>query len=261
MSVEEREKIARDAGWIPEGEWDENKTPPKSFKTADEFLDDAPMMLLSTRKSVSKLENQVEKLNKKLGQTVTDSRAVNALVQQNYEREKREKDRLLLQLERDKAEAIAEGDVEAGIAADRDIASLNADAQPQSGGANGINAQQQAVVDQWVAANPWYARDPELRELSAEISKTLEAEGVPPGAQRLAAVSREVRARYPDRTSDPVYGGAPGNPASGVQSVNRSSGRAFDDLPKEAQDAYTRFKKLNPALTKPQYLAQFEWEQ
>jgi len=216
--------------------------------------------LLSTRKAVSKLEAQLAKTNKKLGQTVTDSRAVNALVQQNYEREKREKDRLKLQLERDKAEAIAEGNVEAGIAADRDIALLEAEPAAVSGKANGVTAQQQAVVDQWVAANPWYARDPELREVAAEISTQLEAQGVPPGQQRLAAVSREVRARYPDKTSDLVVGGSPGNPASGVTSTQRTSGHSFDDLPKEAQDSYNRFKKLNPALTKPQYLAEYEWE-
>ena len=261
MSVEDREKIAREAGWTPEGEWDEKKTPPKSFKTADEFLDDAPMMLLSTRKAVSKLESQLKETNEKLRETVTDSRANNALVKRIHQRELREQEREILSRKRDKAEAIAEGDVEAGIAADRDIALLEADTQPTGSGSNGISPQQQAVVDQWVAVNPWYARDPELREVAATISTQLETEGVPPGQQRLAAVSREVRARYPDRTSDPVYGGAPGNPASGVQSVNRSSGRAFDDLPKAAQDAYNRFKKLNPTLTKPQYLAEYEWEQ
>jgi len=257
MSVEDREKLARDAGWIPEGEWDSNKTPPKSFKTADEFLDDAPLMLLSMRKSQTKLESQLAKTNEKLSQTVTDSRAVNALVQQNYEREKREKERLLRQLEGDKQTAIAEGDAEAAIAADREMATLQADPTPQPG----TSPDQQAVVNQWIAQNQWYERDPELRDIAAGISMQLETQGVPPGPQRLAAVSKEIRGRYPDRvSSDPVIGGAPGNPEGNARPVGRSNGRTFDDLPKEAQSAYTRFKKLNPALTKPQYLAEFEWE-
>jgi len=257
MSVEDREKLAREAGWIPEGDWDASKTPPKNFKTADEFLDDAPLMLLSSRKAMSKLEAKLEKVDAKLKQTVTDSRAVNALVQQGFDREKREKERLLRQYEGDKAEAVAQGDVEAGIQADREIASL----QTEAPAASGVTPAQQAVVDQWVGANPWYARDPELREVAAELSVQFEAQGVPPGEARLAAVSREVRARYPDRTaSDPVLGGAPGNPRSDARPVARTNGRTFDDLPKESQSAYNRFKKLNPALTKPQYLAEYEWE-
>lgn len=256
MSSEDREKLAREAGWISEDEWDPKKTPPKVFKSADEFLDDAPLMLLSQRKAMSKLENKFEKLSGKLEQTVTDSRAVNALVQQNYEREKREKDRLKRQLEGDKAEAIAEGNAEGAIVADRELIQL--ETEPQQAG---VDPQQAAMVDQWVAVNPWYARDPELRDIAADISQQLEAQGIPPGEQRLAAVSREVRARYPDRTSsEPILGGAPGNPASDVSPVGRSSGRSFDDLPKEAQASYNRFKKLNPAMTKPQYLAEYDWE-
>ena len=139
MSVEDREKIAREAGWIPEGEWDEKKTPPKSFKTADEFLDDAPMMLLSTRKAVSKLESQLKETNEKLSQTITDSRANNALVKRIHKRELREQEREILSRKRDKAEAIAEGDVEAGIAADRDIALLEADFEVVGANTDAVN--------------------------------------------------------------------------------------------------------------------------
>ncbi len=254
MSVEDREKLARDAGWTPEGEWDPKKTPPKSFKTADEFIDDAPLMLVSMRKTLEKMDKRQEKMEAKLG----DSRAVTALVQQGYEREKREKDRLIQQYERDKAEAVAEGNVEAGIQADREISNLQTETQP----AAKVNPQQQAVVDQWVAANPWYTRDPELRDIAAELSKQFEAQGVPPGEARLAAVSREVRARYPERTaSDPILGGAPGNPRGDARPVARTNGRTFDDLPKEAQDAYNRFKAQNKALTKPQYLDQYQWSE
>ena len=157
----------------------------------------------------------------------------------------------------DKQTAIAEGDAEAAIAADREMATLQADPTPQPG----TSPDQQAVVNQWIAQNQWYERDPELRDIAAGISMQLETQGVPPGPQRLAAVSKEIRGRYPDRvSSDPVIGGAPGNPEGNARPVGRSNGRTFDDLPKEAQSAYTRFKKLNPALTKPQYLAEFEWE-
>ena len=37
--------------------------------------------------------------------------------------------------------------------------------------------------------------------------------------------------------------------------------KTFDDLPDEAQEAYHRFKKLMPDMTKKQYLANYEWDQ
>jgi len=258
MSVEDRETIAREAGWIPENEWDSSKPAPAAFKTADEFLNDAPKMLLSARKANAKLEAKVDKIVKTLEQTRTDSRAVNALVQQSFEREKREKERLIQQYEGEKAVAIDTGDGEAAIRADRELSKLHAEPEAASPSA-APNSQQQAQVNAWIERNPWYRDNPDLREKAEAISQEIGA-AYPPGLPRLAAVEAEVRRRFPQEVSSAPIGGSPGNPASGVRQTGRTNGRAFDDLPNDAQEAYHRFKKLNPAMTKPQYLASYEWE-
>lgn len=258
MSVEDRESIAREAGWIPETEWDTEKpTPRGGFKSADEFLDDAPRILLSATKANKKLQAKFDKLASKLEETVTDSRAVNALVQQGYEREKREKDRLQRELERTRQVAIDEGDSEAALAADREIRTLEVEA-PQSQ----VDPAAELAVQQWVDANPWYTHNPDLRNRADLIGQRLDREGaLPPGPARLAAVEAEVRRLYPDElTSNAVVGGVPGNPEGARATTQKTSGRTFDDLPNDAQEAYHRFKTLNPSLTKPQFITEYEWE-
>lgn len=257
MSVEDREQLAREGGWIPEDEWDSNKPTPKGgFKTADDFLNDAASMLISSRKQQAKLESKLDKMGKRLEQTVADSRAVNALVQQGYEREKREADRLRQQLEGDKQAAIDIGDSEAAIRADRELSKLEA-VQPA---VPAVDPTVEKQVAAWVQRNQWYRDDPELREAAEQISTEIGA-AYPPGLPRLSAVEAEVRRRFPDRVSSaPQIGGTPGNPASNTRPTGRTNGRTFNDLPEEAQSAYTRFKNLNPSMTKTQYLAEYDWE-
>ncbi|GAH46276.1 unnamed protein product, partial [marine sediment metagenome] len=184
--------------------------------------------------------------------------AVNALVQQSYEREKREKDRLFRQLEGEKQAAIDIGDSEAAIRADRELSTLQATPEQPPGPAT-PTSEQQSQVNAWMERNPWYKENPDLREQAELISREIGA-AYPPGLPRLAAVEAEVRRRFPEQLSSASVGGSPGNPASGVRQTGRTNGRAFDDLPSDAQEAYHRFKKLNPAMTKPQYLSSYEWE-
>jgi hypothetical protein len=261
MSDADKLEIAREHGFVPEDEWNPERPPPKGgFKTAEEFLDDAPAMLLSMRKQNKKLVNTVSGLKQTLDQTITDSRAVTALVQQGFEREKREKEALKLQLEAQRKAAIDEGDSEAAIDADRKILAL--EAAPTNVPANGeIPPQQKARIQSWLRENDWYVRDPYLRDRCDELSAELEAEGVPLGQARLDAVAQKVRERYPDRVNSSAgLDIAAGHPNIGSKRPGPDNGKTFANLPQDARDAYERFHKLNSKLSKSQYLAEYEWE-
>jgi len=256
MSVEDREALAREAGWTPESEWDAEKTPPaKGFKTADEFLDDGAMMLRSTNKQLAKLQKALEEQKTENHQLAEASRKAADLVHQQH---LRELDAQKRDLEGRRQVAIDEGDSEAALRADRELR----DIENRAPSAAQVDPALSKAVDDWVAANPWYTDNPDLRNQADQIGLRMEREGViPPGPARLAAVEAEVRRLYPDQlSSDPVVGGVPGNPEGARATTRKTSGRAFDDLPNDAQEAYYRMKKTNSSMTKPMYLSQYEWE-
>lgn len=256
MSAENREAIAKEAGWTPESEWDPDKPPPRGgFKTADEFLDDGAMMLRSTNKQLQKLQKSLEESKVENKQLIQASQDAAALVQQQHVRDLEAQKR---ELEGRRQVAIEEGDGEAVQRTTEELYQLNT--QPVQG--QQVDPAAQRVVDEWVIANPWYTSDPDLRDIADGIGNRLNREGqIPPGPARLAAVEAEVRRLYSDRlSSDTVVGGAPGNPEGARTTTQRTSGRTFDDLPQDAQEAYHRMKKTNSSMTKPMYLKQYEWD-
>lgn len=255
----ETEQAARDGGWTPENEWDTTKPPPiAGFKSAEEFLQDGAAMMRSTRKANMKLTKLVEELSAKVDAQSTVGANVSALVQQNHDRERRDKDAQKQMLEGQRTAAIAEGDSEAAIQADRALRNLEIPAAT----AGQPSEAMKDTVKQWMRDNQWYARDPGLQDEADKISKTLKAQGMQPGPELMAAVAKEIRERFPERVaSERPLGGAPGTPEVEPNPIKRGNGRSFDDLPQSAQDAYTAFRKDSPQFSKSAYLANYDWDQ
>ncbi len=258
---ENAESLAREGGWTPEHEWDPSKPKPTAgFKTAEEFINDGVQMMKSTRKTNQKLMKMVEELSAKVEAQSAVGEGVSALVRQNMERTKRDEDAQRVSLEGQRTAAIAEGDSEAAIQADRAIQALEKPAIASGRGSEPTPAMKEHVK-QWMRDNPWYVNDPGLQEESEKISNVLKATGMKAGPKLMAAVAKAIRERFPERVaSERPLGGAPGTPEGDPNPIRRSNGRSFDDLPQTAQDAYTAFQKDSPRFSKSEYLANYDWE-
>lgn len=141
------------------------------------------------------------------------------------------------------------------------------------------------------ADNPWYNQDPDLRREADDIYIGLLAQQDKHGmnlGQILETVQQRMRSYHPDRTGASTRGNGGGAPAQGGQdpaagvprqaqaSVSPSSegpirrpsanARTFATMPKEAKDAYARYKEMlagkGDPLTEAEfardYWAQFE---
>jgi hypothetical protein len=255
MSDEALTKAAVAEGWHDQTAHEKGKNNGE-FLNAREFLDKSEEILPIVRGQNKKLRRRLEKAEKSIEELTATSRESNALLQRTIKREQAESERLTRELEQKRANAISEGDGQAAVAAEREIAHLKQQ--------HTVPAYDQQSMDTitkaWLADNTWYETDEGLKQWADGRSKEL-AESVPAGPQRLAAIAEDARRLFPERTSAVNGEQMPGSIDPGGRSSGRPTGnKGFDDLPQDAKDAYSRFEKVIPNYSKAQYLKSYEWE-
>lgn len=250
LTVEQR---AREMGWTPPEEWQGN--PPKSgFLTAEEFVKRGETIIPILRGQNKKLAEDIEAMKRQMAELSGAAQSLNEFSQRAIARERQENERLRRQLEARRDQAVNEGDAQTALAADREIARIDAE-RPS------IDPGVRREVEQWLADNPWFQTDETMRAWAEGLSQQLRERGYPPGRVILDAVAREARFQFPDR-----FGGSGARPGAvdGRPGRQRPKGnkRTFDDLPQSARDEYRRFtKQLGVPMTPEQYLEQYDWSQ
>jgi len=71
-------------------------------------------------------------------------------------------------------------------------------------------------------------------------------------------VEKKVKTRFPEMFTNPRRDGASAVEGASPAPVKRGT-KTFDDLPKEAKDAYARFAKQIPGYKKEDYLRNYAW--
>jgi hypothetical protein len=259
------EAEARAEGWVPEGEW-QGTAPKHGFMEAKEFVKRGREVLPIVQARNRRMEGELASLRTQLTELQGTASRFNQFAQQAVERERREKEQLLQQLEARRAQAITEGDGNTAVAAERQISNLKAEfiSEPVNTG-NGAAPPQQYTEEQlrpikeFMTANPWYASDPDMRDWADARAVRLKNDGMPQGPAMLAKVADEARRVWAHKfqsngsVQTPVEG-------SGRRIPEQFGKKTFDDLPADAKRAYDEFRKTNPKLTKADYLNLYEWD-
>jgi hypothetical protein len=254
MDEEELEVAAREQGWYPP---EENKgdAPKGGFKTAFEFLQKGEEILPIVRAQNKKLKTRLDKAEKDIKEISATSKEANAFLQKQVDKERRENKALLENLEQSRANAITEGDGQAAVGLERQIAELRA--QPQS------NPMADSLISAWRSDNEWYDKNDVMRDWANGYSRSLADQGVAPGVPRLTRVAEQARKLFPSAfSSGTTEEAGPGDLGGGGRRSGGPVGRkGFDDLPDEAQESYHRMKKLIPKFSKKQFLTEYDWEE
>jgi len=233
------EAEAKAQGWAPEEEW---RGKPEDFKSAEQFIKDGESIPAILKSKVDKLEGRVEEL-------LESNKKFNEFSQRSLEKERKEKEKLISQLEEARKQAITEGDGEAFDRADRQINDLRNDNQPPQG--------LDPVAKKWLDANPWYETNAKLAIHADGLADRLVAQGYT-GQAYFDELTKQVREAFPEE-----FGNRNRSKPSSVESAtpsSPSSKRTFDSLPADAKEAYAQFKRDIPGFTKAQFVEQYDWE-
>ena len=261
IDAEAVEQLARESGWVPEDEWEGDKPPKNGFTTAEQFLENSKYLFPKVRKENQELRKEVKELKQSTKELQQTARQFHDFTQQQITRERAAMEQRIQQLEAERVDAINTGDGARFQATEAEIQALRSQTAQQPA-APAASPEQERLLNEFIEKNPWYANDPVMRDWADAHAARLKAGGVPPGQPIMAAVAEEARRAFPDRFTPEQSGDArPGSVEGGGTPRNDYGRKTFDDLPNEAQEAYHRFRKLVPGLTKKDYLANYEWEQ
>lgn len=246
-----KEKRARDLGWVPESDWDderaerEGRRKPSKFITADEFIErtegNLPIMRDQMRRMEAKLADADGKLNDMHGILSTQREMSRKAVERAYARG-------VEAAEAKMREAVVEGDTDKYDAAKEELAKLAEHApvaeepkRPEQPAKVEIDP----VTTSWVAQNPWFQADADAnRAMISEHSKIKKANPDLPLWEQFEKAKRIVMKRYPEAFNINPRREAPASvdtPSGARQNGGKAS---FDSIPKADQDAYERQRKM-----------------
>lgn len=248
------EAQARAKGWRPKDEYE--KLPhadPKKWIDAAAFLkkgeEDGPILRAALRKMEAKADEQA----KLLKDIVANQRAtVAAAVKDAVDKLNAQKD-----------EAIAEGDVGKVKAIDAKIEQTKADGKTATEATKEPEAGE-ALPEEfnvWAGKNPWFTnkKEPAMRALAIGFYDMLHQDPATSSlsdTEKLALVTKEVRARYPEKFARAKTNGT----VEGATHTRRGEGEhSFADLPKEAQDICDRLVRQKVVKSREDYIKAYPW--
>lgn len=249
------ETQARGMGWVPEDEWKGSQAPRAGFLSAEEFVKRGETVIPILRASNKEMERKLGTMEGQLKELTTTAQTLNEFNQRALERERREVERLKAELNGVKEQAVSDGDVGRYKAAEAQLKTLEEVPAPD----RGPGLQEQAVINQWVAANPWF-EDPEMQAWAQGKADQLLGKGYPKGPVLLEALAREAALHFPDRVAGrqgPRPGMVEGRGRANADNFGRQT---FDDLPADAKSAFENFKRLGVKMTPSQYAKDY-WAQ
>ncbi|MBM3802796.1 MAG: hypothetical protein FJW26_10880 [Acidimicrobiia bacterium] len=246
-SADER---AREMGWVPEDEWRGQSRPAGGFVTAEEFIARSPGEYNKA------LKGEIASLRAELGEVRSSAETFRDFANRASERERKEKEALLAQLEARRENAITEGDGRTAVAAERRIAEVRDDlSRPEPTRPDPASVK---IIQDFMRDNSWYEENPHMRAWAEGRAVGLIQSGMPQGKAVLDAVAAEARQVWPQHFQPKRAASVEVNPRRSAVEFGR---RSFDDLPDTAKRAYDEFRKLiGPSYTKAEFLAQYEWE-
>lgn len=111
---------------------------------------------------------------------------------------------------------------------------------------------------EWVADNPWYAKDRTLAAEADVIGQQIAGQGFRGSyTDLLNEVGKRIRESHPDKFRNAARS-LPASVAAPAPKP-RTSGKTWDELPAEAKDVCDRFVRTIPGYTREKYLSNYQW--
>lgn len=215
------EAEASKMGWTPK---DQFKGDPDRWRPADEFVERGKQMVPLLRAQVKKQDRQIAELTKTTQQFAEFATKA----------EKRGYDSALAELKAQRAAAVANGDGEEFTRVDEKIEELKAEVAEKTKAATKADDGNDPVFDDWKTRNKWLD-DPKMEAFGNASAQFLRSTGVTAtGAEFLDMVTKEVKAKFPEKFENPRRTSAP-SVEGGTPAARKGGGKSFADMPADAR--------------------------
>lgn len=225
--VSETEKEARKMGWTPK---DEFKGDPEKWRDAYEFVERGKNMLPIMRATAQRQEKKIADLE----------RSIKEFAEYHSKAEQLAYNRALKDLKARQVAAVEIADTETFNRIDKEIDDLNRNSIQVPRVPQQNNAEDPVYVE-WANRNKWIEKDKTMlayAETQGEfIHRTTDLRGL----DFLEAVEKEVKAKFPEKFTNPRRESA--QSVEGATTQTRKSGKTFADMPADARAACERMEK------------------
>lgn len=227
----EIEQKALDQGWRPKDEWDGE---PDQWRSAREFLDRGELF------------KKIDEQNRIIKQTRSD---FEDLAKHYSKVQKVEYERALATLKAQKKEALQEGDADAVVNIDDQIADVKAQMKAEAEKPSQVPAQLNPIFVAWQERNGWYTANEAMRAYADRVGNSLI--GQPP-EEILAEVERRVKKEFAHKFENPRRE----RPSAVEGGTNKSSGKKEEfPLTDQQRRVAQKLIKTIPGFTMEKYIA------
>lgn len=222
----EVEEKARQMGWVSQEEW---KGDPEKWRPAEEFVERGENIIPILKDRVNKLEEEL-KMSLKLNKA-----EIEAVKKATLEQAKKDYEKELNELRKQKFEAVQSGDVEEYAKIEQQEKKLKPPEEPKP--------QETPVFAEWKNKNAWYGSEADLTDWAEFVAAKIHKEN--PNMEERAfyeSVAQRVKAQFPDKFTNPnrempdMAEGGGAKPSGGKK-------KNWSDLPDSAKSAYARLAK------------------
>lgn len=226
--------------------WDPSKGP----LSAEEFVKRGAEIGGFVKKHNAKLDRELGEARKEIAELKT---TLNEAKEFFSKAEKRAYDAAKRDLESRLDAAVEAGDTAGARAITAEAAELNAEMTAPK--ASNPGAQLESARSAWIAENPWFNTDPDLRAFALGVGEDIK-NSIEPMAQ-FAEITRRVKAAFPAKFGNPRREG----PASveGAQNGRRTTAKGWADLPPEAKAMADRFIKSGFVPNREAYVKNYDF--
>lgn len=286
---------AKRIGWVPESEW-KGKNPPKhGFMSAKEYIARGEQLLpiaiarnATLDAKLAKADETSRALAGKLDEATRRLEEVGGVVRtlhkQNVETRKQAYERARADILAEQVRAAGEANPERVQKLQRDLDALDKgkptdaelatdDGAGKGKGEDEAGERRTAAADDdagkgkpkvspaaqaWVDANPWFNASPKLNGAAIEQHDENLKAGMTE-AESFEKLTEQIKEQFPERFENPARRSAPAVARPGGKSPPKKT-KTFDDLPKEAKDAYREIARHDPKYTKEDYVKDYIWD-
>lgn len=221
------EEKARKMGWTEKSEF---RGDPDKWRSAEEFVERGENMLPLVKATVQRQEMKIAELE----------RSIKEFAEYHTRSEQLAYGRALKDLKARQVEAVSVADTETFQKLDGEIESLHQEAAASRPPSRQPDNSQDPVYMEWEGRNAWVNNDKTMLAYAESQGEFLFRTTNLRGADLLDAVSKEVKAKFPDKFSNPRRDEA--QSVEGATQPVRKGGKTFADMPREARDACERME-------------------
>lgn len=242
------ETEARRLGWRPQEEF---KGPADKWIDAEQFVQKGREILPIVQANNKALEKTVRDQAAKIAemsQTLTEAKEFFGKA------EKRAYEAAVRDIESRLDAAVDAGDTAAARAITKEATDL-AEEMKAAPKAADPNAGIASARDAWIAENPWFENDPDLRAFAIGVGEDIKNSIEP--LKQFAEIARRVKAAFPSKFENPRRTAAA--TVEGAPAGRRTASKGWADLPPEAKAMADRFIKSGFVKDRDAYVKSYQW--